>query len=97
MNDTVRLVLQKMNPTGMFSIESSSQCSPQSTDDDGDIPHMIHFESTLSPSTESNESMMQADKWFKECLETHEGCTSALPKSNFVPSRLIEIRGTDVN
>ncbi|KAH9217832.1 heterokaryon incompatibility protein-domain-containing protein [Leptodontidium sp. 2 PMI_412] len=40
---------------------------------------------------------MQADKWFKECLETHEGCTSALPKSNFVPSRLIEIRGTDVN
>ncbi|KAG4442990.1 hypothetical protein IFR05_001521 [Cadophora sp. M221] len=58
---------------------------------------MIHFEPTLSPSTASNESMMQADKWFKECLEIHEGCSSALPKSNFVPSRLIEIRGTDVN
>ena len=57
---------------------------------------MIHFESTLSSSTESNESMLQAC-WFKECREKHEECTSAFPKSNFVPSRLIKIQGPDIN
>lgn len=60
---------------------------------------MIHFESTLSSSTESNESMLQADRWFKECREEHEKFTSAFPKSHFVilPSRLIKIQGPDIN
>ncbi|RDL40194.1 uncharacterized protein BP5553_00173 [Venustampulla echinocandica] len=38
MGDTVRLALQKMNPT----------------DDDGDLPHMIHFKSNISSFTNSS-------------------------------------------
>jgi len=56
---------------------------------------MIHFKPTLSSSTESKESMLQATNWFKDCCEKHQECSAAIPKSNFVPSRLIEIRGPD--
>ncbi|KAH7348953.1 heterokaryon incompatibility protein-domain-containing protein [Rhexocercosporidium sp. MPI-PUGE-AT-0058] len=58
---------------------------------------MIHYEPILPSSTKSKESIVRADKWLKECLEKHEGCKSAFPKSTFVPSRLIEIRGPDIN
>ena len=39
--------------------------------------------------------MAQAAKWFKECSENHEGCKAAFPKTIFVPTRLIEISGSD--
>ncbi|PVH73820.1 HET-domain-containing protein [Cadophora sp. DSE1049] len=39
--------------------------------------------------------MLQATNWFKGCCENHKQCAEAFPKSNFVPSRLIEIRGSD--
>lgn len=58
---------------------------------------MVHFEPEISSSTDSEESMAQAARWFKECSENHEGCKAAFPKTSFVPTRLVEISGSDEN
>jgi len=54
---------------------------------------MPHYEASLSGSTYSQESLEQADKWLKRCVEDHKHCKSVFPKPTFLPHRLIEIEG----
>ncbi len=55
---------------------------------------MVYFESKISPATDSESSMAQVAKWFKTCCEEHESCKPETSTS-FVPSRLLEISGSD--
>ena len=55
---------------------------------------MVYFESKISPSTDSDSSLAQVGKWFKTCCEEHEECKPETSTS-FVPSRLLEISGSD--
>ena len=71
--------------------------APALTSLDVSYPEMVHYETSLSDSTESDESMMLAKKWLKDCMEKHNDCASAFPKSTFLPTRLIEIEGFDSN
>ncbi|KAL2064515.1 hypothetical protein VTL71DRAFT_3652 [Oculimacula yallundae] len=77
----IRLALHKISPTN----------------EDGNMTYMVHPKPNLSSSDDSHISMLQAEKWFKECLEQHEMCTFRFPGFDFVPSRLIEIRGSSLS
>ncbi|KAL7755761.1 hypothetical protein ACKLNR_014288 [Fusarium oxysporum f. sp. zingiberi] len=61
---------------------------------DSDHPPMVYFESKISPSTASESSMAQVVKWFETCCEEHE-CKPLTSSTPFVPSRLLEISGSD--
>jgi hypothetical protein len=67
------------------------------SDDKSDHPPMVDFRSELSLSTDSNESMTQAAEWFQTCSENHDLCKVGFPKTSFVPTRLIEIWGSDMD
>ena len=54
---------------------------------------MVYFESAISGTTDSEQSMKQVSKWFNTCRESHAQCKDALAGSSFLPSRLIEITG----
>lgn len=58
---------------------------------------MVSFQSEISSSTDSEESTAQAVKWFEDCSKNHECCKAAFPKTNFVPSRLVEISNPEEN
>ncbi|KAL2136225.1 hypothetical protein VTI74DRAFT_4855 [Chaetomium olivicolor] len=64
-------------------------------DTDGDHPPMVYFESKIGPSTDSESSMAQVAKWFETCCEKHERCKPETAPTPFVPSRLLEISGSD--
>lgn len=58
---------------------------------------MVHFEPKVPLSTDSEKSLAQAAMWFKDCSEGHEECKAASPTAGFVPARLIEILGSDID
>lgn len=57
-------------------------------------PEMVPYQTRLSGSTNSEESLNLAAKWIKNCMETHEACNVAFPKSGFLPTRLVEIHAS---
>lgn len=54
---------------------------------------MVHYETGLSKSTNSEETLRVAESWFHNCLEKHDECKAVFQKSSFVPKRLVEIKG----
>jgi hypothetical protein len=55
---------------------------------------MVHFETGLSNSTCSEGTLGLAKRWLENCMETHDECQAAFRDSQFVPTRLIEIKGS---
>ena len=58
---------------------------------------MVPYDTTLSSSTKSDESMALAQKWMKNCMENHKSCIAAISKVEFLPKRLVEIHGEGVD
>lgn len=59
-----------------------------------DHPPMVHFESEIGPSTDSERSMAQVAEWFTTCCKEHTICKPESSQPPFVPSRLVEILGS---
>jgi hypothetical protein len=64
---------------------------------DTGFPEMAHYETKLSGSTNLEESLVLADRWMKNCMETHRPCNAAFAKSGFFPTRLVEIHASEDN
>jgi len=56
---------------------------------------MVQFQVELAPCTDSQRTMHQIREWYDGCLSKHEKCRKSFPKKQFVPSRLIEIMGSE--
>ena len=62
--------------------------------EDRRIRRMVPYSTDIAPSTDSVESTSLVSKWLNRCSEKHSDCKKAFSETSFVPSRLIEIRGT---
>jgi hypothetical protein len=60
-----------------------------------DCTRMVHFTPEISHSTDSEQTTAQVSTWLKECSDHHQACRKAHPTSHFLPSRLVQISGTD--
>jgi hypothetical protein len=91
---TVRFGVHRMDTIGI----STQDCDSISLDcPDVRFPNWLYYETSLSDSTDSEHSMELAAKWFKDCMEKHEECSSVFPKSEFLPTRLVEISSCNDN
>jgi hypothetical protein len=54
-------------------------------------PGVFSYTTELAPSSDSKESLTLATSWFSECLQSHLSCTTAFPKTSYLPTRLVEI------
>jgi hypothetical protein len=53
---------------------------------DIEFPGMVHYETKLSGSTNSEESLGLAARWIKDCMETHQACNATFARSGFLPT-----------
>jgi hypothetical protein len=56
---------------------------------------MVQYRTELAPWTNSQRTMHQIREWYDDCLNKHVECRKSFPKTQFVPSRLIEILGSE--
>lgn len=58
---------------------------------------MVQFQVELASCTDSQSTMNQIREWYHCCLNEHTECRKSIPKKQFIPSRLIEIMGSEVS
>ncbi|ORY57732.1 uncharacterized protein BCR38DRAFT_501249 [Pseudomassariella vexata] len=66
-------------------------CFQEELRTESSMPHPVPYDLTISTTTGSGQSFARARGWVRECMDIHVECKLAVPSSNFMPTRLVEI------
>jgi hypothetical protein len=94
----LRLAIHHISaPKDEWGTASTSSFATDYDFDLSTLPNMPLWQLILAASTKSPNSLRQADRWLRDCLQEHTVCRKISSNSKFVPSRLLQIRALETS